>query len=239
MFQRILFGTMAVLVVPMLAIAAEPKDDLQAAVKKLSDSASYSWTTKVEGRFGFGAGDGKTEKDGYTIVSVKLRDDSYTVIMKGDKAAIKGTGGWASAAELAKDAEESGNNFSPERFLTMLVKNFKTPAEQATELTGKLETVSKSGDTYAAELSPETAKQLLSFRRRGGDNNAPQFEVKDPKGSLKCWISDGALSKMELHLEGTVSFNGNENKIDRTTTTEIKDVGSTKVAVPDEAKAKL
>jgi hypothetical protein len=234
-----LFGTVAALVVPVLALGAEPKDDLKAAVKKLSDSASYSWTTKVEGGFGFGESEGKTEKDGHTSFSFKMRDDSYNVIMKGDKAAIKGTGGWASAAELAKEAEDNGNGFSPERFLTMMVKNFKTPAEQASELCGKLETVTKSGDAYTSELSPETAKQLLTFRRRGGDNNAPQFEVKDPKGSVKCWISDGVLSKTELHLQGTVSFNGNENKIDRTTTTEIKDIGSTKVAVPDEAKAKL
>ncbi|HEV3416764.1 MAG TPA: hypothetical protein VG056_08135, partial [Pirellulales bacterium] len=126
-----------------------------------------------------------------------------------------------------------------ERFLTTLVKNFKTPAEQAKEMIDKLETVTKSDDAYSAELSSETAKQLLTFRRRGGNNNAPTIDVKDTKGYVKCWTSDGALSKMEVHLQGTVSFNGNENKIDRTTTTEIKDVGSTKVAVPDEAKAKL
>jgi hypothetical protein len=36
-----------------------------------------------------------------------------------------------------------------------------------------------------------------------------------------------------------VSFNGNDRDVDRTTTVEIKDVNSTKIEVPDEAKKKL
>jgi hypothetical protein len=36
-----------------------------------------------------------------------------------------------------------------------------------------------------------------------------------------------------------MSFNGNDREIDRTTTVEIKDVGTTKLTVPEEAKKKL
>jgi hypothetical protein len=36
-----------------------------------------------------------------------------------------------------------------------------------------------------------------------------------------------------------VSFNGNDRDIDRTTTVEIKDVGTTKIQVSDDAKKKL
>ena len=36
-----------------------------------------------------------------------------------------------------------------------------------------------------------------------------------------------------------VSFNGNDRDVDRTTTIEIKDIGSTKVEVLDDAKKKL
>jgi hypothetical protein len=36
-----------------------------------------------------------------------------------------------------------------------------------------------------------------------------------------------------------MEFNNNEVKINRTTTVEIKDVGTTKVQVPEEAKKKL
>ncbi len=56
---------------------------------------------------------------------------------------------------------------------------------------------------------------------------------------MKFWLKEGVLSKYEVKVKGTVSFNGNEFDNDRTTTVEIKDVGSTKVEVPAEARKKL
>jgi hypothetical protein len=239
MLRNLLSAALISLLFPSLSFAADPKAELQAAVKKLAAAPNYSWTTKVEGGFSRGAGDGKTEKDGATSLEIKLMDDSYQVIIKGDKAAAKGMGGWASTAELARDAEEEMNNFSPERFLLMSIKAFKTPAELAQDLCDKVQSVQKSGDAYTADLDEETVKRLLTFlRRRGTDPNA-QVDAKDPKGSAKCWVTNGTLTKMEVHLQGTVTFNNTERKIDRTTTTEIKDIGSTKVDVPEEAKAKL
>ncbi len=238
MSRCFIVSLLAVLLIPGFAAAAEPKEELQAAVKKLADAPNYSWTTKVEGGFSRGGGDGKTEKDGPTSLEIKLGDDSYQVVFKGDKAAAKGMGGWASTADLARDAEEE-MNFSPERFLLQTIKTFKTPAGQAQDLCDKVQTVQKSGDAYTADLDDETVKRLLMFLRRRGADASAQVDAKDPKGSVKCWISDGTLTKMEVHLQGTVVFNNNERKIDRTTTTEIKDLGSTKVEVPDGAKAKL
>ena len=40
-------------------------------------------------------------------------------------------------------------------------------------------------------------------------------------------------------MTGKVSFNGNDRDVDRATTVEVKDVGTTKVEVPDGAKKKL
>ena len=75
----------------------------------------------------------------------------------------------------------------------------------------------------------------MTFGRRGGQ--AP--EVSNAKGSAKFWIKDGVITKYQFKVSGTISRNGNDVNIDRTTTTEIKDVGTTKVTVPDEAKSKL
>jgi hypothetical protein len=63
--------------------------------------------------------------------------------------------------------------------------------------------------------------------------------VKDAKASIKFTIKDGNLTKFEMHVTGTRSFNGNDNDVDQTTTTEIKDVGTTTIDVPADAKAKL
>jgi len=55
---------------------------------------------------------------------------------------------------------------------------------------------------------------------------------------VKFWAKEGVLSKYEFKLQGKMSFNGNDTDVDRTTTVEIKDVGTTKVTVPEEAKKK-
>lgn len=46
------------------------------------------------------------------------------------------------------------------------------------------------------------------------------------------------LSKYEFTLQGKVNYQGNDIDIDRTTTVEVKGIGSTKVSVPEEAKKK-
>ena len=47
------------------------------------------------------------------------------------------------------------------------------------------------------------------------------------------------LAKYEFKVSGKISFNGNDRDVERTTTVETKDVGSTKVEVPEAAKKKL
>ena len=74
------------------------------------------------------------------------------------------------------------------------------------------------------------------FGGRGGGNGP---EISGAKGSVKFWVKDGMLFKYEIKVQGKVSFNGNDRDIDRTTTIEIKDIGSTKVEVPDDAKKKM
>jgi hypothetical protein len=44
---------------------------------------------------------------------------------------------------------------------------------------------------------------------------------------------------MQYEVSGTMTFNDQDRDIHRTTTVEIKDVGSTKIDVPPEAQAKL
>jgi hypothetical protein len=239
MFRKIVFVGVASSLIPAVAMAAGAKDELKAAVTKLADSPNYSWTTKVEGGFSAGAGGGKTEKDGATSLAVVFGDDTYQVIINGDKAAAKGIGGWASLAELERDAEEDGSGFSVERIISVTIQNFKTPAALAKDLCDELDDVRKQDEAYTADLKPETTKKLLSGLRRRTTTKSTQVDVTEPKGSVSFWIRDGSLTKMEVHLQGVVTFNGKERRIDRTTTTVITGVGSTKVHVPEECREKL
>jgi hypothetical protein len=234
MNKHLLFGTMALLAGSLLQANAAPKDDLAAAAKQLAAKDNYSWKQKTEnaggGGFGGGAGEGKLEKDGYLWVSMTMRDNTIEAVKKGDKGAIKTQDGWQSLSEAT-----SGDP-GPATFMARRLQNYKAPATQAEELAGQVKELKQDGDVYSGELTEEGAKSQLMFGGRGGGNGP---EISGAKGSAKFWVKDGMLSKYEIKVQGKVSFNGNDRDIDRTTTVEIKDIGSTKVELPDDAKKKM
>ena len=116
------------------------------------------------------------------------------------------------------------------------------PAAEAAKLAGKAADLKSSDGAIAGDLTPEAAKELVTLGRgrpgnAGGQGQAP--EVKNAKGSVKYWLKDGALVKMQVNVAGTIAGRNGDREMDRTTTYEFKDVGTTKVEVPDEAKKKL
>jgi hypothetical protein len=234
MKKHILFGTLALLASSLLIANAALKDDVTAAAKKLADKDNYAWKQTMEnaggGGFGAGTAEGKTEKDGYLWLSMTMRDNTIEAVKKGDKGAIKTPDGWQSLSEAT-----SGDP-GPATFIVRRLQTFKAPAAQAGELADKVKELKKDGDVYSGELTEEGAKSQLMFGGRAGGNGP---EISGAKGSVKFWVKDGLLSKYEIKVQGKVSFNGNDRDVDRTTTIEIKDIGSTKVQVPDDAKKKL
>lgn len=238
MKRNILIGTLVLAAGTLLA--ADPKDEVTTAAKNLADKDNYSWkqTTENAGGGGFGAGksEGKAEKGGFIWVSREGRDNNtIEAVKKGEKVAVKTQDGWQSLADLAAD-QGGGGGGGRGRFMAMGFRNLKAPAAQVQDLVAKTKELKSEGDAFAGDLTEEGAKSQLSFGGRGGGNGP---EISGAKGSVKVWLKDGVLAKYELKVKGTVSFNGNDRDIDRTTTVEIKDIGSTKVLVPDEAKKKL
>jgi len=234
MNKSLLFGTLALFAGSLLAACASPKDDLTAAAKSLADKDNYSWKQKTEnaggGGFGGGTSEGKIEKDGYLWLSMKMGDNSFEGVRKGGKGALKTEDGWQSLSEAA------GGDPGPVMFIARRLQDLKAPAAQVQELAGDVKELKKDGEVYSGNLTDEGAKSLLTFGGRGRGNGP---EVSGAKGSVKFWLKDGALSKYEVKVQGKVSFNGDDRDVDRTTTIEIKDIGSTKVEVPDDAKKKL
>jgi hypothetical protein len=213
-----------------LSANASPKDDVIAAAKKLGEKPNYGWTaTSVSPGGGFTPGpvSGKTEKDGFAYVTSSFGDNSIEVALKGDKGAVKGQEGWQSLAE-ADQAE------GPGRFLAIIARNTKVPAATAADLAAHTTDLKLVDGACVGELTSDGVKAQLAF---GGPDGGPT--IANPKGSVKFWLKDGLLAKYEVTLQASMNFNGNEFPVDQTTTVEVKDVGTTKVELPADAKKKM
>ena len=217
----------------LVAADSDAKAEIAGAARKLAGQPGYIWTStpKVAGdglpNYRPGPTEGRTEKGGFTHCKSSLNDTEYETAFKGDKAAIKREGDWQSADEL-----EDNNAWIARR-----LKSFKAPAAEAEDLAGKAKELKKDKDGLCVgDLTEEGVKELFSrSARRSGST------VSGAKGSVKFWLKDGALAKYEFNLQGkiTVGQDGGEIEINRTTTVEIKDVGKTKVELPEEARKKL
>jgi hypothetical protein len=220
--------------------AAEPKEEVQNAAKMLGEKSNYSWKSTVnsvvQSRFRQGPTEGKTEKGGFTTLSMSFGDNSVEAVLKGEKGAIKTPNGWQSLSEAVEAADQQNN---VGRFLARSLLTLKKPAEQAAELANNTYGIRKTDDTYSGDLNQAALKQLLTFGRRPTTGtDTPEPMMKDTAGTVKFWIKDGVLIKFEYAVKGIVTTGGGERTIDRATTVEIKDVDSTKVEVADEAKSK-
>lgn len=247
------------LTVAMLAtgpLFADSKDDVQSAVKKLADAPSYSWSTKTEnagggggfGGRGGGPSSGKATKDGYAVITRTFGENTMESVIKGDKTVMKNQeGAWQTPEEMM--AAFGGGNGAPPGGGRGGRGGFgrggaaNMPAAEAAALIGGVKELKTVDGVISGDLTKEAVgARLFPFGggRRGGagGGEAPPLP-ENAQGNVKFWIKDGSLAKYEYNVQGTMSFGENNIEINRTTTVEIKDVGTTKVEVPDEAKKKL
>ena len=237
---------MALLAGSLLAADSSPKDDIIAAAKKLADGGNYSWKTTMDlgpnSQFTPGPTEGKMDKDGSTWLSSSFQDNTMEGLMKGtNHVVVKTEEGWKTAAELGGGGG-GGGGFNMNAFMARRLQSLKTPRGRNEGLAGKVKELKKDGDVYSGDLTEAGAQSLLTSGfggRRGGGGQAPP-PPKDAKGTVKFWVKDGAVTKYQSKVTGkTTNFQGDEQDSERTTTVEIKDVGTTKISAPDEAKKKL
>jgi hypothetical protein len=229
MKTKILFSIMTITAGSLLAADSNPKEEIITAAKKLAEKENYAWNSSNQFSAFTSTAEGKANKEGLIHLAVTFGDSTTEAYLKGGKGAVKQPDQeWQSLAELE-------NEQGPIQFLVRRLQTFKAPADQAQDLASKTKDIKKEGGVYTGELTEAGAKEVLTFgRRRAG---AP--EPKNAKGSVKFWTKDSMLSKYELKLQGTISFGGDEQDIEGTTTVDIKDVGKTKFGVQEGAKKKL
>ena len=214
----------------LMAADSAGKDDVNGAIQKLAAADNYSWTTTTESTlFKPGPSHGKTEKGGYTYVEFSMQDNKLEAVVKGDKSVVKTGDGWQTLEEAAQAQGDGG--FNAGRFMSRRMKDYKLPAAEAQDYAGKSKEIAKADGAYAGDLTEEGAKALITATgRRGG---GPPPAITNPSVGLRALVSKEEVNEVMGILRDK------KVKIDRTTTVEIKDIGTTKIEVPDEAKKKL
>jgi hypothetical protein len=216
---------------PLIARAAEPDllQAIKAAAQALADQKSYTWvsTGRSEGNgvsWDQSPTVGQIEKGGYGFFKLEIFGYAVKVAAKGEKRVQNIEGSWLSPEELTGDRAWIGRG----------LKAWVPPTAEAASLAGGATQLSKQPDgSLAGPLSEEAVKALVA-----GSRKTPTRGIK---GSVKFWLKDGVLTKYEFNCRclDFTGIDGNLYEYNRTTTVEIKDVGTTKVAVPEEAKKKL
>ena len=167
------------------------------------------------------------------------------VVVTGEKGAVKTATGWQSFAEASAPPPDDGNGgppFNPNMMTVYSARNVKAPAVEAKELLGMVSTLTPANGVYSGDLTEAGAKARLTpapFPGFGGGGGGGAPDITGAKGTVKFWIKDGILVRYEYNLKGSMDRGGNPMDIDRTTGVDIKDVGTTKIVVPDDAKKKM
>ena len=239
MKKNLLCGIITLVAGSLMAADSSPKDDVKNAAATLGSQTNYSWQATVEvpadSQFKPGPTDGRTEKGGFTTLSLSFGDNTTEAVIKGTNGVVKTDDGWKTLAEAMKDDGNGG--FNPTMFIARMVQNFKVPVVEAARLADVVKELKADTNSISGDLTEAGAKELLSFRRRGNGGDGPT--ITNPKGSVKFWVQNGQLAKYQYHVQGTINFNGDDRDVDRTTTVVIKDVNTTKIVVADEVKKKL
>jgi hypothetical protein len=204
------------------AFAAE--SDVSSAVKAaaaaLGSKGNYSWTAtiRIEGgsqNFRMGPTEGKTDKNGWSYTTASFNDNKFETVYKGGNGAFKRDDEWQTAEDLEGDDRGA--------WMARRLRTFKAPAAEAEDLVAHVKGMQKGeGGLYSGDLTEEGAKTLLTrVGRRGGDGPS------GARGTAKFWMQDGVLSKFEYQVQGSFKRDDGEDRVvNRTTTTEIKDVGT-------------
>lgn len=260
MKSALLFCSLAALLVAG-QLRAGPTDSAILAAMKLGDQPNYSWTASVVRDSRSYTIEGKTLVGSYTQVTVpaslalpasnpSLRgrvsrgstESEVVAIFKGDeKYVVETSEGWLTPAEFSSlpPAPRTGSGRQRGLVSTLpLTFAISQPHEDIGIIIGSSTDLRvDEGGIVSGRLSDTAARLLLL------PPNQEKVSPEQATGSFKFWISNGMLTRYEIQINGIVSIDlGGSRRLVRTTqtvTTEIKEVGTTKLTVAPELKAKL
>jgi len=215
------------------ASPAELIEEVNVAIKGLAAKDNYSWTLKrTSGQESLGLSVprqpynvGKINKDGdVDFTTRRFTSGTNSVVagefvVKGKNSAMKVGDEWR--LNPLTSGREIGGKLRP----TM------DPAVDALKHLDMLtELHLREPGVYYGNIPEEKANRLVSIAAPGA---RVMHHLTESKATVVFWVKDGILVKFEVHVDG-VDPSMNRPHI-TTSTTEITDVGTTKVEIPEEA----
>jgi hypothetical protein len=222
----------------VLLHAGEAEDVFQAAIAKLTNAPNYSWesTTDISGApMRLSPTTGKTEKGGFTVIRTEAFDQEIEVVKRGTNGVVKTGDDWKKGGELPQPNFGGGGAPDMSAMLGRRLLAVKAPGEEAGYILQHLKPLKKESDGVSGEFTEEGVKSFLRESRRGRNFAEP----KSAKGSVRFWIKDGTITKGQIDVASEVETPGGSMSMAVKTTTEIKEIGTTKVVVPEDAAKKL
>jgi hypothetical protein len=222
-------------------LLADAAADVRSATRALAEAPNYSWTATTEiegGQWTPAPVKGKAVKGGAAVITSERDGTTTTAVLQGTQGVASTDEGWKTAEELRQAAGGGGGNRGGMR-AGALLRN-PLPAASLAKLAEKSKDL-KAGDggAVSGELSEEGAKEFALLGRGGRPGGQTPPEPKNAKGSVQFWLKDGQVQKARLKVSATLTVNGEDRDMARTTTWEIRDVGTTTVEIPAEAKKHL
>lgn len=246
---------------------ASPIDNAILAAMRFPEARNYQWFATVQDDGRFYIVEGKTEKGGYTLVSMPMvssiqrklgaaSSDVQTVIFKGDVDCVIATpDGWKTPSELPDSTSPLSLQTLPRKRAggpggglplgpghpgfrySNLQLNLSHPHDEVGIIVGSYRDVQCEPDGIRGTLTEDGAKLLLVHP---GQNEITPLHAS---GTFQLWFKDGALVRYEVELSGTIAVGTGpkrwEISLHQTVTTELKGVETTSFEVPEEAKRKL
>ncbi|MCC9642471.1 arabinan endo-1,5-alpha-L-arabinosidase [Rhodopirellula sp. JC740] len=205
-------------------------NQLSMAIEELETKRSYRWVSEseLEGQSGFrpGAMRGTTVADDMIALSISFGSRDLQTVIDGEKAAVTDRDGRWETIAMKDQGYSSGKSSAS------IARNVETPVEELKKLVPLLTFLRTEDDWIVGDLPANAAEDHLEIRR-GGET------VRRPTGIVRFRINHGSLTKYVVRAEAELVNEDRTNKVSRTKTIQLRDVGTAKWDVPDGASEAL
>jgi hypothetical protein len=147
------------------------------------------------------------------------------------------SGGIIKGATIRKTARTPGDDADRERGYSNLQLAISHPHEELGVIVGSHVDFNVEGDVVSGTLTDMGAQLLLV---RDGQKEIVPLRAS---GTFKLWLRDGLVAKYQVRLQGVLSVDTPSGRrqieVHQSTDTVLKDIATTKVDVPTQARTKL